>query len=165
MNSQRQIQKQCCALAVGGCWSPCLGLVRDGPPHEGLHWGLCTPSSLPLCCGSAGGPLALGAAGVVSCPSDWSDSPGQGDQGSRDVSLGDLGVSDYKPAFFLSWKQTGSSEKWVITSSSWRKAHRPNAVVVCIWNSRCCKVSGGPTEDAVIYRELKLGPLQFILLG
>lgn len=104
---------------------------EGGSPHEGLHGGLCTPSSLPLCCGSAGSPLALGAAGDVSCPSGWSDSPGHGDQGSRDaMSLGDLGVSDYKPAFFLDWKQTGSSEERVVTSSSWHVTLRPNAVAV-----------------------------------
>lgn len=47
----------CCALAVGGCWSPCLG----------LHWGLCTPSSLPLLwvCRA---PSALGAAGMCPAP-------------------------------------------------------------------------------------------------
>lgn len=33
--------------------------------------------------------------------------------------LGDLSVSDYKSAFFLGWRQSGSSEEQVVTSSSW----------------------------------------------
>lgn len=46
------------------------------------------------------------------------------------MSGGGLGVSDYKPAVFLGWKQTGSSEEWVVASSSWHVAHRPSVVAV-----------------------------------